>query len=670
MAFRDLGNGLHTTKALSFAQYRFVLSHTQFSLQWHRVLTDITKIPDQQRQKAVKLRYFATILVAKYQRSRHGCEQIKTYKRRKHTVVKLAKATSRLSGAFILAMSGAAWASDTDDAFEKIYQTEWEWRHSQHTADEDSISTSVPDSLPDVSLPEQARKLAYWQDVMGKLNGLDLNDLSDENQINYEIYKYQISTLITDQEFKTFEKPLLGDTSFWGNIKYQADQRMYSEADYRNYIKWLNDMPRYFDQQISNMKLGLARQFTLPKISLNGREQTIISVTDAPSVEDNVYYRPFTRFPATFSEALKAELSKAGKAAIESSVIPAHEALLSFMVDDYIPGSIESLAAYDLPDGKSYYQTRIKKYTTLDWSAEKIHEIGLQEVAKIRDRMHKIMQEVEFKGDLKAFLDFLRTDPQFYVTKPQDLLDRAAWTAKEFDAVASDYFGRLPRNRFAIVKVPDDIAPYYTAGRGGKSTYWVNTYNLPARPLYSLPALTLHESAPGHSFQISMASENDDLPDFRRNTYISAYGEGWALYTEKLGEEMGMYHTPYEIFGMLSYQMWRACRLVVDTGIHAKGWTRKQAQDFMAENTALSIHEVTTEVDRYIAWPGQALSYYLGQMAIEAGRAKAEKALGSDFDIRAFHDMILKLGSVPLSVLDQQIDKFIADGGRSPYAKG
>lgn len=244
----------------------------------------------------------------------------------------------------------------------------------------------------------------------------------------------------------------------------------------------------------------------------------------------------------------------------------------------------------------------------------------------------------------------------------------AAWTAKKFDAKADQYFGYLPRRRFAILPVPDDQAPFYTAGRGGAGSYWVNTYNLPARALYSLPALTLHESAPGHAFQMPIAQEQKDVPPFRR-AYISAFGEGWALYSERLGVEMGIYETPYEHFGMLSYQAWRAARLVVDTGIHAKGWTREQGQAYLMENTALARHEVETEVDRYISWPGQALSYYLGQMAIQEARARAEKALGAKFDIRHFHDTVLQLGSVPLPVLQQRIDAFIAEGGKSPYPK-
>ena len=280
------------------------------------------------------------------------------------------------------------------------------------------------------------------------------------------------------------------------------------------------------------------------------------------------------------------------------------------------------------------------------------------------------MKDAKFEGDLPAFLHFLRTDPQFQPKTGDELLKEAAWLAKRFDGMAAKWFGRLPRQRFAIVPVPPEIAPYYTAGRGGPGTYLVNTYDLKSRSLPQLPALTLHESAPGHAFQMPLAAENTALPPFRRNSYVSAFGEGWALYCERLGDEMGFYRTPYERFGMLSYQMWRAARLVVDTGIHAKGWTRAQAQAFLHDNTALSDHEITTEVDRYIGWPGQALSYYLGEMTIQRVRAKAQAALGARFDIRAFHDTVLSLGSVPMPVLEARIDRFIAEGGRGPYAAG
>jgi len=367
------------------------------------------------------------------------------------------------------------------------------------------------------------------------------------------------------------------------------------------------------------------------------------------------------------SAATQAELRSRGEAAIRDAVIPAHAKLLKFLRDEYIPGARTTLAAYDLPDGKAYYQSKIREFVTLDLPPDQIHQIGLAEVARIRARMLDVMQQVGFKGDLPAFLQFLRTDPQFYAKTPQELLNDAAWIAKTFDGKASQWFGRLPRSRFAVKPVPAEIAPFYTGGRGGPGIYLVNTYNLPSRPLYSLPALTLHESAPGHAFQMPLAAENKALPDYRRETYISAYGEGWALYCEALGEEMGMYKTPYETFGMLSYQMWRAARLVVDTGIHSQGWSREQAQRYLHDNTALADHEIETEVDRYIAWPGQALSYYMGELEIRKARAKAEQRLGPKFNIRAFHDAVLELGSVPLPVIDQRVDRLIAAGGKGPY---
>jgi uncharacterized protein (DUF885 family) len=340
--------------------------------------------------------------------------------------------------------------------------------------------------------------------------------------------------------------------------------------------------------------------------------------------------------------------------------------VLSFWKDEYVPHAQPSLAAEDLPDGKAYYKAQILEYTTLDITPEEIHAIGLSELAKIHAEMLETMAEAKFDGDLPAFLKFLRTDPQFYAKTPEELLMRAAFIAKEFDGKADKYFGYMPRRRFAITPVPPEIAPSYTSGRGGVREYLVNTFDLPTRGLYSLPALTLHESAPGHSWQGAISLEHTDLPKFR-NSYISAYGEGWALYCERLGTEMGAYHTPYEKFGMLSYQAWRAARLVIDTGLHAQGWTREQAQQYLRENTALSDHEIETEVDRYISWPAQALSYYLGQLEILKERKKAEETLGAKFNIRAFHDAVLETGSVPLPVLDDHLEAWIKGGGVGPY---
>ena len=554
-----------------------------------------------------------------------------------------------------------------DARFKAIYTAEWDWRQHQFADDEDSADSSIRAHLPDVSAATQAKRLARWQNVARQLEGIDRAKLSADDQVNYDVYTAQIDVLINQQKYKDYERPLNADTSFWGNLAGTARRTFSTEQDYRNYLSQLNDFPRYFDQQIANMRAGLARGFTPPRITLQGRDDTVTSVIDVAKPEDSIFYKPFEKMPASIPAATQTELRAAAAKAIEQSVIPAHKTLLAFLRNDYIPHAQPSIHAYDLPDGKAYYQAKIKEFTTLDLTPAQIHQIGLDQVAEIHAEMLQTMKDAHFTGTFPEFLKFLRTDPQFYAKTPQELLNDAAWIAKEFDGIADKWFGHLPRRRFGIVPVPADIAPYYTGGRGGPGIYLVNTYDLPARKLYSMPALTLHESAPGHAFQMPLAAENTSLPPFRQNSYISAFGEGWALYCEKLGEEMGIYHTPYQRFGMLSYQMWRAARLVVDTGIHTMGWTREQAQQYMHDNTALDDHEIKTEVDRYIAWPGQALSYYLGEMAIRQDRAKAEKALGPKFNIRAFHDTVLQMGSVPLPVLNARIDRFIAAGGVGPY---
>lgn len=551
--------------------------------------------------------------------------------------------------------------SDTDRAFETLYTYEWRIRQGDIAEGE---QTSIPSHLPDVS--EAAQKAAFGRlvDTQKKLHELDYSALSSENQVNYQVYDYQLTALINAHKFKEYQKPLNSDSAFWSDLSFIVDRPFLSEADYINYLSWLSDIPRYFTQQTDNMKAGLKRGFTPPKVTLLGRERSIALEAEQPDAEASFYYKPFINMPDTIPADRQAALREQARKVIATKVRPAYQAFYGFFTKTYAPKAQVSLAAYDLPDGQAYYASKIYEYTTLDLSADEIHEMGLREVAKIRGQMLGVMQEVGFEGPFDAFLTFLRTDPQFYPKTPEQLLYKAAWVSKKFDAVAAKYFNLLPRARFAIEPVPASIAPYYTAGRGGPGIYLVNTYNLPARPLYSLPALTLHESAPGHAFQMSLSAENQTLPAFRSQSYISAYGEGWALYCEKLGVEMGIYETPYERFGMLSYQMWRAARLVVDTGIHTKGWTREQAVQFMRDNTALSEHEINTEIDRYISWPGQALSYYVGMMEIEKLRARSEEKLGSRFDIRVFHDTVLATGSVPLKVLDDRIDRYIEEVGK------
>jgi uncharacterized protein (DUF885 family) len=563
-----------------------------------------------------------------------------------------------------LMISGCAKAPSADARLQAIYADEWKWREEQFPDNEDA-QKRIQDHLPKVDPASQAMRLRTWQEVLRKLDAIPRGELSPAEQLNYDVYHPQVEALIADQQFREYEMPANSDTTFWTDIGYTARRQYRNTQDYRNWISQMRDIPRYFHEQMDEMRAGLKRGFTPPHVTLEGRDASITAVTDA-TPETSLLYTPFKDMPGV-SEAEKARFRAEAIDVIRDTVQPAYRELLMFFRNEYFPGTRTTLAAYDLPDGHAYYRAKIRQFTTLDESPAAIHAFGEAEVARLHGLMLNAMKESGFAGDFPAFLAFLRKDPQFQAKTPEELLMRAAWIAKRFDGKASQYFGRLPRARFAIRPVPDDLAPFYTAGRGGPGVYLLNTYNLPSRPLYNLTALTLHESAPGHAFQLPLALEHKEQPAFRQHTYLSSYGEGWALYCELLGLEMGMYDTPYDRFGMLNYQIWRAARLVVDTGIHSEGWSRDRAIAYFRDYTALPQHEIETEVDRYIAWPAQALSYYLGEDAIVKSRAKAEKALGDRFNIRAFHDTVLELGSVPIPVLQARIDRFIAEGGKGPY---
>ena len=582
------------------------------------------------------------------------------------------------SAAFVAPAAFAAPVAETskpaekavDAKFRAIYEREWKWRQEQNgsSGEEDGQSTRM--RLPDVRPQTYASRLKVWEGVLSELDAINPEKLSAENRIHYLVYRPQVEDLAAAASFRDFEMPFNADSSFWSWLGFMGQQQLKTPQHYRDYIALMDDVPRYFDQHIDNMRVGLARGFSVPRATLDGRDQSIAQVAELKNVEEAALYGPFKQMPSSIPAAEQAKLREEAKRAISKSVIPAYADLLNFFRNEYMPKARTTLAAEVMPDGVAWYRQQIRHYTTLDASPEEIHQIGLKEVASIRAEMDAIIGQVGFKGNseetrFQDFLLFLRTDPQFYVSKPQDLLDRAAWISKRVDGQIGKIIGKLPRNRFAIVEVPPDIAPFWTAGRGGSSTYWLNTYNLPSRPLYNLPALTLHESAPGHSLQGSLVMEMGEMPGFRKE-YISAYGEGWGLYSEWLGKEMGIYQTPYEDFGRLTYAMWRACRLVIDTGVHHKGWTRDQAIAYLRDNTALSEHEVTTEVDRYISWPGQALSYKLGEIAIMRLRREAEAELGPKFDVRAFHDAVLAQGSVPLPVLEGEIRAFIKKAKAAP----
>lgn len=558
-------------------------------------------------------------------------------------------------------------AGTADARFKHLYTAEWAWRTGQAGISVSGEAQPNSGRLDQVDAASQQQRLDYWQGVLKQLDGIDVAQLSPANQINYAIYHEQIGNFVADQKFKNWQMPFNSDSAFWSDIGYElGGDRLRTIDDYNKYLDRLGQIPAYIGQQIANMQLGLQRDFSVPREVLKGRDVSIAAVGELKDPTQSSFYAPFKQLPASIPADQAQALQGRALRRVRDEVIPAYAKLLAFFRNDYVPQARTTLAAEALPDGKAFYRQQIHEYTTLDLSPDAIHQIGLEQVAKIHAQMLQVMQDSGFKGSFAEFLQFLRSDPQFYAKTPDELLMRSAWVAKQVDGQMARYFGHLPRQRFTIRPVPADIAPYYTSGRGGPDAYLVNTYDLPSRPLYNMPALTLHESYPGHALQLELADEQHGQPEFRRNSYISAYGEGWGLYSEYLGNEMGIYETPYQRFGYLTYQMWRACRLVVDTGIHHLGWTRQQGIDYLTVNTALSAREIANEVDRYISWPGQALSYELGYLKILELRAKAEKALGAKFDLRHFHDTVLSTGSVPLPVLEQRIDRFIADGGPEP----
>ncbi len=558
-----------------------------------------------------------------------------------------------------LAAADTTGTADADAAFTAIYQQEWAWRQKDAGQDVEDPDFSRSARFPDVDAASQQARLKVWQETLARLDAIDPAMLSPAQRVNYQIYRPQIENLAANVHFRTYEMPFNSDSSFWSELGFMTRREFHKAHDYRAYIARLENVPAYFEQQLLNMRAGLVRGFSVPRAVLDGREVSIASISTAKGAEATPFWAPLTHMPNTIPAREQEELRKSARTAIENQVQPAFARLLAFFQEEYLPKARTSLAAESMPDGEAFYRQQIREYTTLDLTPEDIHQIGLREVARIQSEMDEVIKKTGFEGSFADFLQFLRTDPQFYASTAEELLMRAAWISKRVDAVIGKYM-TLPRARFAIVPVPADIAPFWTAGRGGNGTYWVNTYNLPARPLYNLPALTLHESDPGHALQGALAAEQGEQPAFRRENYISAYGEGWGLYCEKLGKEMGIYQTPYEDFGRLTYEMWRAARLVIDTGIHHKGWSREQSLAYLRERTALSEHEVTTEVDRYISWPGQALSYKLGEIRILQLRAEAERELGDTFDLKAFHDAVLREGSVPLPVLEEQIRAFIA----------
>ncbi|MEE3290408.1 MAG: DUF885 domain-containing protein [Pseudomonadota bacterium] len=524
--------------------------------------------------------------------------------------------------------------------------------------------------LPQVSPVDQARKLRSEEAFQERLNSIDRDSLNRDNQVNYDLLDWELGRSIDGMRLNTSRIPFNTFSSFFsGALRASFGINMNTEEDYRDYIARIEEFPRYFNENIENMRQGIRDGFVLPKIIIGGVLPTVqAQVYDNP--DDSSLADPILDINERLPEAVRTQIINDTRSAIQTYAIPSFRQLVTFLEEEYYPAAMEGIAATDLENGEEYYSHQIRVYTTrTDLTADDIHEIGLSEVTRIRSEMDALIEESGFEGSFGEFTEFLRTDPQFYAETAEELLQAASFVAKKIDYRMPEFFGRLPRTPYGVVPVPEEIAPNFTTAaynyavvggtRGG--AYWVNTYALDQRPLYELPALTAHEAVPGHHQQNAIASEIEGVPEFRKVLGYSAFGEGWGLYSEKLAIDMDIYENEYEHFGRLSYEMWRACRLVIDTGIHAKGWSRQQALDYLGDNTSLSQANIRAEVDRYISWPGQALAYKLGEMKILELRARAETELDDRFDIREFHDVVLGQGALPLDLLERVVNQYIEE---------
>jgi len=549
-----------------------------------------------------------------------------------------------------------------------IIKDHWAWTLEQSPTFATSLGVRVyDDRLGDSSLAGYDAAVEDQKAFLARLNALEAGALTPEERVNFDLLKLDLEN---DIEAATYGGKYLAISNRSGPHTFLTglpdDLPFFTAADFESYIKRLNAAPAYVEGVIGRLGAGVATGWVQPCASMSGYEKTIrFHVVDKPA--DSALMAPFDARPASISLKAWKRLKADAEKAVATNAVPAIARFADYYETTYKPACRKDIGASNLPDGRAWYDYRARLFTTTPMTADEIHALGLREVARIRKEMDATIKAAKFQGDFKAFQDFLRTDPQFYARTPQELMEKNSYVAKKIDGELPKLFGRLPRMPYTLKEIPADIAEgtttaYYErpAGDGTRAgVYRVNTSKLDTRPLYEIEALTLHEAVPGHHFQIALSQELE-LPEFRKYGGFTAFIEGWGLYSESLGLDVGFYKDPYSNFGRLSYEMWRACRLVVDTGIHAKGWTRDQAIAFMKENTVLSEHNITAEVDRYISWPGQALAYKVGQLKFKELRDRATKALGPKFDIRRFHDAALENGAIPLSVLEARIDRWIA----------
>lgn len=587
-----------------------------------------------------------------------------------------------ISLAALLAAASLAASAPAQGPAEKLHQLfadrfEWQMREFPGQAMSRGDYTHA-DRITDNSLAAIERRHSETEAFLERLRAIDADQLAPEDLLNSELFEFLLTVSVEGHRFRMFLAPVGGRSGPHQRIPQMADRvRFKHYEDYVNYLKRLEQVPRSVDNTIHLLRLGLAEKRTPPKVTLKGVPGQFEVLLDGDGLD--ALAEPFDRMPAHITQAQRQKLQRRFETASLPAVRKALGELGEFVTGTYVPGCRRTTAAGDLPDGKAYYRFQLHRFTTTDMTAREIHALGLSEVARIKAEMIDVIRASDFMQThpaastldesalLAVFIDYLRIDPRFYHETEEALLAGYRAICKQIDPWLPKLFGVLPRLTYGVREIPEFMAPnqttaYYSSGdiRNAEPGYfYANTYALDQRPKYEMIPLSLHEAVPGHHFQIALAQELEALPEFRKRAYFTAFGEGWALYTERLGLEMGLYEDPYDNFGRLLYEMWRACRLVVDPGLHALGWSRRQAIDFMMANTALSELNIVNEVDRYIAWPGQATGYKIGELKIRELRQSAERALGQRFDLRAFHDVVLGAGAVPLATLERRVNRWV-----------
>ena len=524
------------------------------------------------------------------------------------------------------------------------------------------------DQLTNMSLASVQRRYKKNKVILTKLENLNREKLNVGDKLNYDLFKKNITRNIAAHPFKDYLMPVDQMGGLQINFPNLVDITPFrNQNDFDNYLTRLSLFPEHVGQIIALMRDGLKENITPPKIVLQ-KVPDQISVQYQFDVKNSPFYEPFEKNIGSLPDSVRINYQELAVSSIKGHVFTSYKNLFEFFVEEYLPKARENISATSLPNGDNFYAFKVKYYTTTNKTPSEIHSIGLSEVARIRSEMEKVIKDSGFKGSFKEFITYLRTNPEFYYDNAEDLLDGYRTICKKADPELTKLFGTLPRLSYGVKPIPDFQAPasptaYYYSGSikaGRPGFFWANTYKLDTRPKYEMEALSLHEAVPGHHLQISISQELENVPEFRKHGGFTAFSEGWGLYAEKLGEEMGFYRDPYSKFGQLTYEMWRACRLVVDTGMHAFGWSREEAIEFVANNTAKTTNDIVVEIDRYIAWPGQALAYKIGELHIIELRTLAEEKLGEKFDIREFHDTVLGSGAVPLDVLEKHVKDYIA----------